>query len=79
MPVYKAGIRTDPPKSVPSPIGEAHDEITLLSPPDEPPGDLRKSYGFLVMPFITLYVSHLEKQNVNKYRNNHEISQKCSV
>ena len=49
-----AGVRTDPPMSVPNPQGEHLAAIRAASPPDEPPADLFLSgnIGLIVLPKI---------------------------
>jgi hypothetical protein len=49
--VYKfekePGMRIDPPISVPTPINDPCRARRAASPPEEPPGDKRRLYGFV--------------------------------
>lgn len=57
MLVKHAGSLTEPIRSVPIPNGDAQELMSAASPPEEPPGDLLVSYGFLVMPTTVFSVS----------------------
>jgi len=48
--VKQAGERTEPPRSLPIPIGEHLALIAADSPPEDPPGYLVVSHGFYVLP-----------------------------
>jgi hypothetical protein len=45
-----AGTRTEPPVSVPIAIGVIPDATATPDPPDDPPGDVARSQGFLTGP-----------------------------
>jgi hypothetical protein len=47
-PQNDAGMRTEPPTSVPTPKGDPHRASNALSPPDEPPLDKLRLYGLVV-------------------------------
>ena len=49
-PVMNAGMRTEPPTSVPRPRGEPRAAMSAHSPPVEPPGLRPRSYGLHVVP-----------------------------
>mmetsp|Transcript_52536 Transcript_52536/g.139922 ORF Transcript_52536/g.139922 Transcript_52536/m.139922 type:complete len:269 (-) Transcript_52536:437-1243(-) len=49
-----AGMRTDPPMSVPRPTGEPCAAIRAASPPEDPPGVRSWSHGFRVAPHTSL-------------------------
>ena len=50
MPHSAAGMRVEPPVSVPSPLGTMRAAMATAVPPDEPPGMRVRSYGFLTGP-----------------------------
>ncbi len=50
MPHRAAGMRVDPPVSVPRPAGAMRAAIAAAVPPDEPPGMRVWSYGFFTAP-----------------------------
>ena len=50
MPQSAAGIRVEPPVSVPSPAGTMRAAIAAAVPPEEPPGMRDRSYGFFTGP-----------------------------
>lgn len=50
MPVQAAGIRSEPPISVPTPNGLPHMAISEDSPPEEPPDVSARFNGFTVRP-----------------------------
>jgi len=54
-----AGVLTDPPKSVPSPKGDALDPSNAPSPPEDPPGYLVLSHGLRHLPYNLFIVSIL--------------------
>ncbi len=49
-PVRAAGWRIDPPVSVPVAKGASRAAVAAADPPEEPPGTLRRSQGFLTGP-----------------------------
>ena len=49
-PHQAAGIRTEPPMSVPSPSGTQPEATAAPDPPEEPPGVRFGSHGFRVTP-----------------------------
>jgi hypothetical protein len=51
MPVSAAGIRTEPPVSVPSPAGAAPQAIAAAVPPLLPPANLAGSAGLRTGPY----------------------------
>jgi hypothetical protein len=57
MPVKCAGIRTDPPLSLPSPAADMPAAMAADSPPLEPPGVRFRSHGLRVCPCSKLSVS----------------------
>ena len=50
IPQQKAGLRTEPPMSLPSPRGDIPDAIAEPSPPDEPPAVRSGCHGLRVSP-----------------------------
>src|SRR3984893_18132525 len=50
MPQNAAGIRTEPPVSVPRPTGVIRAEMATPVPPLDPPGTRFMSYGFFANP-----------------------------
>ncbi len=50
MPQHVAGLRNDPPMSLPSPIGDIPDARAEPSPPEEPPAVRDASHGLRVRP-----------------------------
>ena len=57
MPDQEAGIRTEPPMSLPSARGTQPDATAAAEPPEEPPGDRVGSHGFRVTPHRGLSVN----------------------
>ena len=55
-PDHAAGMRTDPPMSLPSASGTQPDATAAPEPPDEPPGVRSVSHGFRVTPHSGLSV-----------------------
>ena len=53
-PLKKAGSRIDPPMSPPRPMGEPPAPMIAPSPPEEPPGEWRVEYAFVVRPYTLL-------------------------
>src|SRR5438477_7504054 len=53
---YAAGLRSEPPESVPSATGSMRSASDAQAPPLLPPGVLLRSYGFSVVPNTALYV-----------------------
>ena len=49
-PLHDAGMRTEPPMSVPSASGTHPDATAAPEPPEEPPGERDGSHGLRVMP-----------------------------
>ena len=56
MPEKLAGMRIEPPPSVPSPIGQKRAAMAADVPPDDPPGVLSLFHGLRVMPVSGLSV-----------------------
>src|SRR5579863_10674339 len=56
-PQNEAGIRSDPPPSVPNPIGPSPTATAAAAPPLEPPGVRSVFHGFRVMPKTRLSVT----------------------
>jgi len=57
MPQKCAGMRMEPPPSLPIPPGEQKAAMAAASPPEEPPGVRAGSEGWLVRPVTKLSVS----------------------
>jgi hypothetical protein len=57
-PQCAAGIRIEPPRSLPTPSGESPAAIAAASPPDDPPAVLSELHGLTVLPKTRLSVSH---------------------
>src|SRR6202040_2542491 len=58
-PQHAAGMRLDPPPSVPMPKGASPAATAAAAPPDEPPGVRRRSHGLAVRPNSGASVKHL--------------------
>ena len=56
MPQQKAGLRTEPPMSLPRPKGDIPDAIAEPSPPDDPPAVRSGCHGLRVRPCSGLSV-----------------------
>lgn len=67
-PHMKAGMRTDPAKSLPMPKMDAPAAIMALSPPLLPPGIRRRSYGLQVRPNTSFSV-HQFIANLGRFVN----------
>src|SRR5207253_5989493 len=59
MPQHAAGMRLDPPPSVPTPIGASPAATAAAAPPDDPPGVRDRSQGLAVRPNSGASVKHL--------------------
>ena len=55
-PVKAAGMRIDPPPSVPVPIGTRPPETAAAVPPEEPPGVRSVFHGLVVVPCTRVLV-----------------------
>ena len=51
IPQQNAGLRSDPPMSLPSPNGLMPDAMAAASPPDDPPAVCSNENGFRVSPY----------------------------
>src|SRR5438477_10448391 len=58
-PQHAAGMRLDPPPSVPRPIGASPAATAAAAPPDDPPDVRDKSHGLAVRPNSGASVKHL--------------------
>src|SRR5207249_1092322 len=58
-PQHAAGMRLDPPPSVPMPNGTRPAATAAAAPPDDPPGVRDRSQGFAVRPNNGASVKHL--------------------
>ena len=55
-PEYDAGMRIEPPPSLPVHAGKSPAATAAAEPPDEPPGVRSTFHGFLVMPCNGVFV-----------------------
>ena len=60
MPANDAGIRIEPPPSVPMAMGPRPAATAALAPPDEPPGVRPWFHGFFVTPNSGLWVAPIQ-------------------
>src|SRR5579872_5747834 len=58
MPLKCAGMRIEPPPSLPTPPADIPEAIAAASPPLDPPGVRSTSHGLFVRPYNRLSVSH---------------------
>src|SRR5262249_45741403 len=58
-PQHAAGMRLDPPPSVPMPIGASPAATAAAAPPEDPPGVRDQSHGFAGRPKSGASVKHL--------------------
>ena len=71
MPQSAAGMRVEPPVSVPSPAGTMRAAMAAAVPPDEPPGILVRSYGMISnqgTPVPVLDLDHAEDTTYDRKR-----------
>src|SRR5437762_8695721 len=60
MPAHEAGIRMEPPPSVPIASGPSPAATAALAPPLEPPGVRSRFHGLRVMPNSRLWVAPIQ-------------------
>ena len=60
MPVHEAGMRMDPPPSVPMARGPSPAATAALAPPLEPPGVRSRFHGLRVIPKSKLWVAPIQ-------------------
>jgi len=60
MPAHDAGIRMEPPPSVPIASGPSPAATAALAPPLEPPGVRSRFHGLRVMPNSRLWVAPIQ-------------------
>jgi hypothetical protein len=60
MPVQAAGMRMEPPPSVPMASGPSPAATAALAPPLEPPGVRSRCQGFRVIPKTRLWVAPIQ-------------------